>query len=445
MLPASASDADVTRLSEGMGLAYPQRLLREGEEPAALQLILMPFEPTDPACFEFDADTGTVTGYYGTDADVVVPREIDGVTVRAIGYNAFDRCRDYTDSGMITNQTSWTRLRSVVLPETVTEIADSAFSYCQQLETFICYGPAASTGRGTFLLCRSLREVIFVNGVGMIDNYAFESTASFETFYSPATLSYLGERAFLNSGVAAFVIDARSVGNCAFTNCAALTELHFSAAVEAADYAVVSDCPNLSAVCYEGANLSFISNDGIIAGAQGEVTIRVPEGIDEENRARAGRSLVWGSNAAASVIEGACGREPASLPDIGAILAGYAANPVEEPGRAGEPAPLPIDLPPLDAAAAQPYLGTWYGATMQEEGMTVNLADMGMEMTISLNADGTAAVFSDGESQPAAWSVADGMALLVVAGDSEATALTLADGALIVDYSDGLVLTFTRE
>ena len=441
VLPAGASDADVARLSDGMGLPPTQRLLRAGEE-AAVQLVAMPFEPTDPALFEIDAETGAITDYYGADADVVVPREIGGVTVRAIGYNAFGRCRDYTDTEVVTNQTSWTHLRSIVLPETVTEIADSAFSYCQQLETFVCYGPAVSTGKGTFLLCRSLREVIFVNGVGMIDNYAFNDTPSFETFYSPAPLSWLGERAFVNSGLSAFVVDANTVGNCAFTYCENLAELHFTENVKAVNYAVVSDCPNLKTVCYEGFDLSFIYSDGIIAGARGEVAILVPEGIDEDNKARAARSLVWGSEATATVAEGACGREIAALPDIEAILAGYAANPYASPEPIGEPEPLPAELPPLDAAAAEPFLGVWYGASMTAEGMTMNLADMGMEMAIALNADGTAEVFSDGESQPGAGSVADGVALLGVDGDT--TPLTLADGALVIDMGDGS-LTFTRE
>ena len=47
--------------------------------------------------------------------------------------------------------------------------------YCQQLETFVCYAPLESTGSSQFMLCRSLNNVIFVNGVRMIDNYAFDS------------------------------------------------------------------------------------------------------------------------------------------------------------------------------------------------------------------------------------------------------------------------------
>lgn len=70
--------------------------------------------------------------------DVVVPREIDGVTVVGFkDYNAFASCQDYTDTETETNQTDWVRLRTLVLPETIKALPDSMLSYCQQLETFV--------------------------------------------------------------------------------------------------------------------------------------------------------------------------------------------------------------------------------------------------------------------------------------------------------------------
>ena len=208
------------------------------------------------------------------------------------------------------------------------------------------------------------------------------------------------------------------------------------------DGAVLDVAPNLSEVCFEGADLSFISNDGIMASVQGNIAVRVPEGIDEENKARAGRILIWGTDAALSVTEGVCGRAPAQLPDIEAIMAYYAENPYEANEQPiDQPATLP-DLPPLDAAAAQPYLGTWYGATMAAEGMSVNMADLGMSMILTLNDDGTAQVVSDGETHAIAWSVVDGEAYMIVEGEAATAAL---NGDQLVMTEEGVVLTFTRE
>ena len=53
-------------------------MLREGE---VSKFVKMPFEPTPAENFEFDPATGLIAAYVGTDVDVVVPREINGVTV----------------------------------------------------------------------------------------------------------------------------------------------------------------------------------------------------------------------------------------------------------------------------------------------------------------------------------------------------------------------------
>ena len=166
---------------------------------AEAALALMPDVPSPEDDFEVNAD-GVLMHYWGDDVDVVVPRSVGGVTVTAIGRGAFSRANDYTDTEIINNVTSWLHLRSVVLPETVTSIADGTFQYCQQMETFICYGPLETTGRSTFVFCRSLRQAIFVNGVRMLDNYAFQHTDSLELIYYGDHLDAIGEHAISRSG-----------------------------------------------------------------------------------------------------------------------------------------------------------------------------------------------------------------------------------------------------
>lgn len=168
----------------------------------------MPFEATPAENFDFDSETGLILAYTGTDVDVVVPREIDGVTVVGFkDYNAFASCQDYTDTETETNQTDWVHLRTLVLPETVRELLpetvrelpDSMLSYCQQLETFVCYAPLESTGKNQFMLCRSLNDVIFVNGVRMIDSYAFDSAGPLGNLYFGEHLDTICSQAFSRS------------------------------------------------------------------------------------------------------------------------------------------------------------------------------------------------------------------------------------------------------
>lgn len=90
----------------------------------------MPYQSSPEEDFEFDASTGTITGYTGEAVDVVVPRTIGGKPVRVIGYHAFDAAKDYTDTEMSTNRTEWVHIRSIVIPDTVRTIEDNALPIC---------------------------------------------------------------------------------------------------------------------------------------------------------------------------------------------------------------------------------------------------------------------------------------------------------------------------
>ena len=45
------------------------------------------------------------------------------------------------------------------------------------------------------------------------------------------------------------------------------------------------------------------------------------------------------------------------------------------------------------------YLGAWYGVSMEMEGVSYPLADMGMDLTITIGADGTAEMHMNGEGE----------------------------------------------
>lgn len=78
----------------------------------------------------------TIIKYLGSDKNVVVPETIDGYTVRSIDTEAFtDQAEGSTTSS---GKTYWTndnlaKIESVVLPDTVTYIGQSAFENCSKL------------------------------------------------------------------------------------------------------------------------------------------------------------------------------------------------------------------------------------------------------------------------------------------------------------------------
>ena len=81
--------------------------------------------PTDASAFEFS--NGKITGYTGSDANVVIPASIDGTPVTSIGQAAF-----MSKGG----------IETVVIPSTVTYIAAYVFDYCSDLTDVYFYGSA---------------------------------------------------------------------------------------------------------------------------------------------------------------------------------------------------------------------------------------------------------------------------------------------------------------
>lgn len=84
-------------------------------------------EPTAKEAFTFE--NGKITGYTGSDVNVVIPDAIDGVTVYGIDQAAFalDLSTD-------------TLIESVVIPSTVTYIGEYAFDYQTMLADIYFYG-----------------------------------------------------------------------------------------------------------------------------------------------------------------------------------------------------------------------------------------------------------------------------------------------------------------
>ena len=464
-LPAGASDEQIAAWNETLGRPWYDPILREGE---ASKFIKMPFEATPAENFDFDPETGLILAYTGTDVDVVVPREIDGVTVVGFkDYNAFASCQDYTDTETETNQTDWVRLRTLVLPETIKALPDSMLSYCQQLETFVCYAPLENTGKNQFMLCRSLNNVIFVNGVRMIDNYAFDSAGPLGNLYFGEHLDTICSQAFNFANLTSFVADAQSVEYGAFSECQNLTSLHFTGKVASFGENCIINCPSLAEICFDGCDLTA-SPMGLMMNVAPKLTVRVPEGMSEENLNHAQNCLSWSENPSEiTVTTDSCTHALPAMPDVAGLLSGLmldasveTAAPTlaessqttdvpESEAQAAEPAPAEaaqitdaVESRPVSeaqtAAIPDEYLGVWYGVSMEMEGDVLPLADLGMEVTVTIGADGTAEMNMGGEVDVAQCMMNDG-ALVV-----DTMTGTLQDGELVLS-DDGVLIRMNRE
>ncbi len=456
-LPADATDAQLAAWNETLERPWYDPMLREGE---VSKFVKMPFEPTPAENFELDPETGLISAYIGTDVDVVVPREIDGVTVVGFkNYNAFDSCQDYTDSSVETNRTEWVHLRTLVLPETIKELPDMMLAYCQQLETFVCYAPLESTGGNQFMLCRSLNNVIFVNGVREIGNYAFDSAGPLGNLYFGEHLVKIGQQAFNFAGLTSFVADAESVEYGAFAECQSLTSLHFTDKVRLFGENCIINCPNLAEICFDGCDLTT-SPMGLMMNVAPRLTVRVPADMSGENLKRAQKCVSWNSSPVeVTVSTEGCSHTLPALPDVTALLpelkldASVEAAATVSPETTAEPEtiPEPIDEPAPESTAAPEntpeaqsaaipgeYLGTWYGVSLDIGGTLYPLADLGMEVTVTIAADGAAEMNSNGEVERFQCAVQDGA---LTAG---AKTLTLQEGMLQLS-EDSAAMLMSRE
>lgn len=157
-LPAVASlaltDGDDVK---GARDAYEKLTKKQKGYVKQLALLTALEEKLPTLYIEFDETTGTITGYVGSDDRVTIPQTIDGVTVTAIGTNAFAN----------------KAIKEINLPNTIETIADGAFKENELTFVFI---PASVSTIGEQAFYQNPLEKVEIDhfsGQVTIENDAF--------------------------------------------------------------------------------------------------------------------------------------------------------------------------------------------------------------------------------------------------------------------------------
>lgn len=96
-------------------------------------------------------------------------------------------------------------------------------------------------------------------------------------------------------------------------------------------------------------------------------------------------------------------------------------------------------------AEAVDVTGKWYLLVIEQQEKSVNPADMGLEMNIELNEDGTGTTFmTGGDVLEATWTLADGV-LEVTANECPIAFDIMEDGTLVNVDENGLRMVMSRE
>lgn len=161
----------------------------------------------------------SITGYQGSDSNLIIPSIIDGEKVVALGSKAFNGCNSLTDVTIPDSVTSigdsafifCNNLNNANIPKSVTYIGDKPFNGCTALKNInvdinnqdysSINGVLFDKQISKLISCpSSLNEINIPNSVTTINNYAFLYCAKMSTIILPDSIKNIGDRAFSGCG-----------------------------------------------------------------------------------------------------------------------------------------------------------------------------------------------------------------------------------------------------
>jgi hypothetical protein len=169
-------------------------------------------------------DDGTliITGYKGTDTQVVVPKKIGNAVVSEVGEEAFS-----PEAKRIANKKTREEITDIVIPESVIRIGNSAFAGCRSLKNISLPDSIETFGVRVFLNCENLTELKLPQKTrGVIRWYFFGSCKNLERLYVPSKVTAITEWAF--------------------DGCTALRELHLKKGTKKFDFSGIECAKHLT-------------------------------------------------------------------------------------------------------------------------------------------------------------------------------------------------------
>ena len=186
-------------------------------------------------------------------------------SVTNIGDYAFSGCRSLTD---------------IVIPDSVTRIGDGAFRGCKSLTDIVIPNSVTSIGDNAFEYCFSLSNLVIPDGVTSIEDNAFEGCYSLSSVVIPDSVSCIGFGAFENcSSLTDIVIpdSVTSIGGYAFGCCESLTDIVIPNSVTSIGDNAFWYCKSLSSVVIPAGVTSIGAR--AFCECSSLISIVIPDGI----------------------------------------------------------------------------------------------------------------------------------------------------------------------
>ena len=196
-------------------------------------------EPEEDVAYIYTVQDGeaTITGCTGElIGDVVIPEELDGYPVVAIGNSALQQ--EAMTSVVIPDSVisigdyafSCSGLKTVVVPDSVVSIGKNVFSQCKDLEVAVLPEGIPAVPYGTFLECTKLEAVRIPMNVKTIEMHAFLECTNLKNLVLPSSVTEIAKDAFARCTylrLIAFSENVQSIGAGAFDGCQNLNQVYY--------------------------------------------------------------------------------------------------------------------------------------------------------------------------------------------------------------------------
>ena len=193
--------------------------------------------------FEFDEKTGTVLKYNGNSSKIVIPFQINGVTVKKVGpigrdlytkNNEYQNCEDllwreqrypddernieerkkYEANGILNGDECLKKIEieEIILPNTIEELGDFSLYYTEKLESIKLPSNLKKIGNQAFF-SSGLKELDLSNLTNLeyIGDYAFNNSQIEGNLVIPDSLTYLGYYSFGGNNLKSVVLSKNLV------------------------------------------------------------------------------------------------------------------------------------------------------------------------------------------------------------------------------------------
>lgn len=215
-----------------------------------------------------------------------------------------------TDNAVLYDTTKWvgafencTSIKTINLPDSVTNIGNEAFYNCSNLTDITIPDGVTSIGYNAFKSCTNLTDITIPSGVTVINDETFYDCSNLTNVTIPDGVTSIGDRAFYNCknitdinlpdsvtsiGNSAFYIcsnltninipdSVTSIEAFAFTGCG-MTNMDIPASVTEIGNQVFENCKSLTSINVDANNPNYSSVDGVLFNKSKKTLITYPAG-----------------------------------------------------------------------------------------------------------------------------------------------------------------------